>query len=441
MHTTAKKTHTVLFHCFITAGILLFGFTHPSTSVASGNIEKTKSKKENKAPLISQKVYKLLTQAQELTNAKQFQKALNVLGQIKSRKRLNSTEKAQLWNFYAYIYFSLENYPKAIQAYETLLRQPDLQQGLKSGTLYTLSQLYFIQEDYKTALNRIQQWMALAEQPSPESYALLGQAYYKLKRFRQAIPAIRKAIDLRIQSGKKAKESWYLLLRASYYEQKNFSGMEKVVKELITQYPKPKYLKDLMGIYSQQGKSRKQLGLMEVLYEHKQLSKPSHYRNLASLYLIHGIPYKAARVLQDALEKKRIKKNSKTLELLSQAWLQARENKKAIQPLREAAKLTGKGEAWLRLGQAYANTDQWKNAVSALNTALSKRDIKKPGTAQILLGMSYYNMGLLEKAKKAFVKAAQSANNSPQNRKTAKRWAQYLEAEIERKQALSSTLR
>jgi len=417
-------------------GIALGGGLHSETAWSASDKTK-KEEKKNKAPLISQKVYKLLTEAQELVNQKKYDQALVVLEKIKKRRRLNSTEKAQLWNFYAYIYFSREQYRKAIQAYETLLKQPQLQPGMKAGTLYTLSQLYFLEEDYKTALDRILQWMALTETPSPESYALLGQAYYKLKRYKDAVPALRKAITLRKQSGRTVKESWYLLMRASYYELKDYRNMAKVIKELLTLYPKPQYFRDLASVYSQMGKTRKQLALMEVMYEKGLLKKASQLRNLASLYLIHEVPYKAAKVLEKGITEGVLEKNRKNLELLAQAWVQAREDRKAIGPLTEAARLSDTGEAWIRLGQAYVNLDEWDKAIEALQAGLGKKGVKRPGSAWILLGMGYYNLKNLEQAKRAFARAIDAPRSTKQNRKSARQWIKYLDTEIERERTLT----
>lgn len=436
----SKRNHSVsltsMFGSLMLAASLISGVFHAPPTLAAKD-DAQKEQKKNKAPLISQKVYKLLTEAQQRVNAKQYREALAILDKIKARRRLNRTEKAQLWNFYAYIYYSQENYPKAIQAYETLLQQPQLQPGLRTGTLYTLSQLYFLEADYNKALARIQEWMSLTESPSPDAYALLGQAYFKLKRYKQAVPALRKAIQLRRASGRKVKESWYLLIRASYYEMKDYKNMAKVIKELITAYPKPKYFRDLAGVYSQIGDTRKQLGLMEVMYEKGQLKKASQLRNLASLFLIHEVPYKAARVLEQGIENGVLERNEKILKLLSQAWMQAREDRKAIAPLRDAAQLTNDGESWIRLGQAYVNLDEWDKAIPALEKGLKLKGVKKPASAWILLGMGYYNLKQLNKAKQAFSRATQ-AKGSKQNKRSARQWIQYLETEIERERTLAA---
>ena len=56
---------------------------------------------------------------------------------------LNSYEVAQMWNFYAFIYFSQDNYREATRAYENVLQQPELPLGLETTTMFTLTQLYF----------------------------------------------------------------------------------------------------------------------------------------------------------------------------------------------------------------------------------------------------------------------------------------------------------
>ncbi len=397
---------------------------------------KSTAKKKNKAPLIRKKIYDKLTKAQEFVNAKKYEQATAILDKINDGRHLNNTEKAQLWNFYAYIAFSQDHYKEAIAAYNKLLQQPDLQLGVRTSTIYTLSQLYFLTENYPKALEEIQKWIKLSEKPSPDAYALLGQAYYKLNDFKQAIPALKKAIELRKASGKPIKENWYLLLRATYYELKDYKNMLAVLKELVTLFPKAQYLRDMAGVYSQLGDTKNQLGVMEAMYDKGYLTKSSQIRNLASLYLMHGIPYKAARVMEAAIKKGTLKKTEKNLRLLSQSWVQAREDKRAIEPLTEAAKVSSKGENWVSLGQAYVNLDQWPKAIKAIEKGLKLKGVKRPDAAYILLGMGYYNQKEMKKAQAAF-KQALTVSKNRHNKKSARQWIKYLDTEIKRQTALA----
>lgn len=419
--------------CF---SLALMGGGFAEEAAAAGTTKKEKEKKKkNKAPLISKKTYDRLTNAQELVEAKKYNEALAVLKKIEGMRRLNSTEKSQLWNFYAYIYFSQENYPKAITAYKTLLQQPELQPELRGSTLYTLSQLYFVTEDYKKALSTVKEWMAITEDPGPDAYALLGQAYYKLEQYKKAIPPLKKAVALQKAKGKRVKENWYLLLRVNYYELKDYKNMVVILRELVSLFPKKQYLQDLAGAYSQLGDTKKQLGIMEAMYDSGYVTSEPQLKNLASLFIMHGAPYKAAKVLKKGMDEGKVKETEKTLGLLSQSWMQAREDRKAIPPLKKAAALSSNGKLWVRLGQAYANVDQWNEAVKALRTGLQKGGVKRRGAANILLGMSYYNMKMLDKAKTAF--AAASTSGTSKNKKAADQWIKYIDTELERMESLA----
>jgi tetratricopeptide (TPR) repeat protein len=120
--------------------------------------------------------------------------------------------------------------------------------------------------------------------------------------------------------------------------------MIDVVKELIVYYPKDTYVLTLAGIYSELGDTKKQLALTEVLYEKGMLNTSSHITNLGNLYLLHGLPYKAATLLEKEMNENIVESNERNLRLLSQAWYQAREDEKAIPPLERAAGMSEDGE-------------------------------------------------------------------------------------------------
>ena len=439
MYTTKRlskfgRAIAVFMLCFSMAFVSVVSITYTDVAYAA---KKKEEKKKNKAPLIRKKVYDRLVKAQEHMEAQQYAEAVGQLKRIEGMSRLNETEKAQLWNFYAYIYFSQEKYLQAINAYKKLLEQPNLQEALKASTLYTLSQLYFVTEDYNKALSTVKEWMAMTEEPGPDAYALLGQAHYKLKQYKEAIPPLKKAVALQKQRGKKVKENWYLLLRVNYYELKDFKNMAVVMTELVSLYPKPQYLQDLAGAYSQLNNTKKQLGIMEVMYDKGLLTRESQLKNLASLFLMHGVPYKAAKVLDKGIKEGQIEETEKALSLLSQAWMQSREDRKAIPPLKKAAQLSNDGNIWVRLGQAHFNVDQWSEAVEALQTGLQKGGVKRRGSANILLGMAYYNQKRLSKAKSAFANAAKTGDKM--NKKAAAQWIKYIDSELERANALAQS--
>ena len=127
---------------------------------SSGKGEKRKTRK---TPSMSEKVYNKLTEAQEQIEARNYEQGLAALTELANEPKLTNYEKAQLYNYFAYTYFTLERYEDAISSYEKVLAQPDLPEALETNSLYTLAQLYFIIEDYKKAVDIINRWFALTE--------------------------------------------------------------------------------------------------------------------------------------------------------------------------------------------------------------------------------------------------------------------------------------
>ena len=85
--------------------------------------------------------YKELAKAQEAAEEEDYSEAIKVLDKLTKDDDLNSYELSQIYNLYAFIYYSQDRLPQAIQAYEKLLQQPDLPEALETGTVFNLSQL------------------------------------------------------------------------------------------------------------------------------------------------------------------------------------------------------------------------------------------------------------------------------------------------------------
>ena len=401
-----------------------------SGTALAQNKEDEKKTKETVA--MSQQVYEKLTEIQELIEAKDYATAERATVELREQKKLSDYERAQIWNITAYSYYLQERYADAINAYDQVLAQPGLPEALLQSTLKTKAQLMFTQEDYEGALVVIRELISVIPEPSADVLMIEGQALFQLARYDEALVPIRTAIDMYRDQGRTPKENWLLLLRVIYFEQKDYESMIDVVKELIVYYPKDTYVLTLAGIYSELGDTKKQLALTEVLYEKGYLNTASHMVNLANLYLLHGVPYKAAVVLEREMGEEIVDSTERNLRLLSQAWYQAREDEKAIPPLKQAAEMSNDGELYVRLGQANINLEHWAEAAAAIREGLKQGGLKRTDQANIMLGMALFNQKRLEQARRAF-QAAQSDNRS---KRAAQQWIAYVDSEIKRRDLL-----
>ena len=414
-------------------GTLILGAAGNAVAQSSKKDEERKTKE---TVAMSQQVYEKLTEIQELIEAQDYAQAEVQIRELRDKKGLSPYELAQVWNITAYSYYLQERYKDAIDAYDQVLAQPDLPMALQQSTLKTKAQLMFTQEDYEGALVVIRQLMAIIPEPSADVLMIEGQALFQLARYDEALVPIKTAITMYRDQGQKPKENWLLLLRVIYFEQKDYDNMLEVVKELVAYYPKDTYLLVLAGIYSELGDTKKQLALFEALYEKGYLTNTSQVTNLANLYLLHGLPYKAALVLEKEMESELVESNERNLRLLSQAWYTAREDEKAIPPLERAAAMSEDGELYIRLAQSHINLENWSEAAAAARKGVETGGLKRSDQAQIMLGMALFNQKQLEQARRAFQRAGQDNRSA----RTATQWINYVDSEIKRRDLMRQEL-
>ncbi len=404
-------------------------------SSASAQEKKPDQRETRRTPALRNKVYEKLAEAQALAEAKDFSGAAKILdGMISAggKRELNSYELANVYNLYAFIHYSREDYGKALEAYEEVVSQPDIPLAMEINTRFTIAQLYFVQEDWDRGINALLKWFDMTETPNANAYVLLAQGYYQKKDYNKALVNVEKAISMNKAAGKLPKEQWYNLARFLYFEKGNTGKTVDVLEELLTHYPKKQYWVQLSHMYGEQKKEDLQLAAMDTAYAQNMLDKGTELVTMAYLYLNGDIPYQAAQVLDKGLKAGTVEKTSKNYEIQGNAYRQAQEVKKAIPAMEAAASRAETGELYARLGNVYLDGDQNKKAISAISKGLKRGGVKRPDTARLVLGMAYFNDKQYDKARSAF----ESAGRDERSSKYAEQWIKYLDSELDRQKKL-----
>jgi tetratricopeptide (TPR) repeat protein len=384
--------------------------------------------KTRRTPTMREAVYKKLSEAQVAAEEKRLADALELIRDIGKLKNLNSYELAQMHSFNAFIYYSQENYAQAIQSYNQVLAQENLPEALETSTLFTLAQLYMVQENYKSAVDYLNRWFAVATNPNASAYYLLATAYYQLEQYREALSPILRAIELGNANGGTARETWYVLLRGLYFELEDYQKFADVLVTMTQLFPKKEYWIQLSSAYGQLEQETKQLMVLEFVYRQGLFNRSQEYTNLTQLLMQAEIPYRASVVLEEGFAKGIVARDERNLRLLSQAYVMAQEDAKAIVPLEAAAKLSDDGELYYQLASSQLNLDMNKESAASAQLALDKGGLKRPDQVYILLGMSLYNQDRLEQAKTAF----RNAQKDKRSQKMASQWLNFIGKEQER---------
>jgi len=422
--------------------------------------------KYRKARALSSKVAKQMAkvyEALELVNEEgepspDMETVTKILTDLRNQKDdIKSYDRSVMWNAWGFVYYSDAKYLKAIEAYESLMAEPEVTIPLRVGALLTLGQLHLSQENYDKGINYVLQWMDEVETVTAQSWSLLGRAYYSVEDYRKALSSLEKAISLAEEEGYKPKENWYNIMAASIGELKTEIGEKEsylrqleIYEILVNLYPKKQYFLQLGGIYGELGREKDYMITLKAAYAKDLLNREGEYLALAQLLLLNKNPYWAAEVLvsgqnkivtynETVLDDKTgeeikiektgpvIKNNEKNLKLLADSWRMAQEIDNAIPVLEQAAKLSKDGKAYVLLGNLYLAEDKLDKAVDSIKKGLKKGKIDKISQVHLTLGQAYFELQKFEEAKKEFRIAARDKNKKTKT--TANNWIKYTENE------------
>ena len=406
------------------------------SSLAMAQEAKKEERETRRTPALRNKVYEKLAEAQAAAELKDWATARSVLdGMIEAegKRSLNSYELANVYNLYAFINYSNEDYPGALESYRNVIAQPDIPLAMEINTKYTIAQLYFVQEQWKQGVDMLLEWFKVTDTPSATSHVLLSQGYYQLKDYDNALAQVKIAIEMEESKGKLPKEQWYNLARFLYFERNDIDNTVRILEELVKFYPKDQYWIQLSHMYGEQKKESWQLAAMETAYLQDMLTKGPERVTMAYLFLQGEVPYKAANVMNRGLKEELIEATSKNYEIMGNAYRQAQEVAKAIPALEKAAEKAEDGELYARLGNVYLDGDKYDEAIVALEKALKRGGVRRPDNARLALGMAYFNAKKYDKARIAF----REAGKDKRSETYAKQWIRYLNSELDRQAKLA----
>lgn len=403
------------------------------SDVAAQESGAKKKEKTRKTPALRNNIYEKLAEAQTFAEAKDYAAAEEILNEMldatSKKSKLNAYELANVYNTYAFLRYAVEDYKGALNYYQKVIDQrPQIPVALEVGTLFTIAQLHFLQENWQKGIDTLNQWMAVTEIPNTNAYVLLANGYFQLKDYDRSLENIQIAIDREESAGKLPKEQWYNLARFIHFDRDNFAEALEILEILIMYYPKKQYWVQASHLYGEQKDEARQLAILEATYEQNLLDKSQDLVLLSQLYLNAEVPYPAAKTLEKGFKDEIVEDESKNYELAGVAWRQAQEVNKSLPMLEKAAAKSEKGELYARLGSVYLDVDKNKEAVTALSKGLKRGGVKRTDQARLALGMAYFNLGEFNAARKAFREAAKDKRAKA----FAQQWLKYINSEEKR---------
>jgi tetratricopeptide (TPR) repeat protein len=356
------------------------------------------------APTISERTGEQLNEAIEFLNNDDYASARTVLSEIKLDK-LSPYERSRVEQIWSGIEYAQEDYDAARKHLEQAIAAGGFNESEVSQARYQIAQIYMTEEDWVRGAQALEEWFRTAKNPNSAAYYLLAAAYYQQEDLKRALEPAKKAVEL----SPKPQPSWIELLLALYLTREEYDQAIPLLEQLIAMEPDKKtHWMRLSSLYQQQENYSKALAAMQVAYNAGYLSEESEYVRLVDMLRFNEIPYRAARVLDKAIDDGNVKPNAEIYERLADCWIQARDFDEAIPPLERAAGMAGNGELYVRLGQVQVQREEWEAAVAALQDGIDKGGLKDEGQAHILMGIALFNQKKLADARTWFQRATRS---------------------------------
>jgi hypothetical protein len=379
---------------------------------------------------MSESTYKTVSRAIEDMGAERTDAAESGLRSLVDK--VSGYELAIVLQTLGYAQVQQDNMQAALTSFEKALATNALPRQAHEDLLLNTGQMYLVSKQLDKGIETLLNFLKVTCNKTPHQIHLaLASAYAEKESYKQAL----QQVDLALALVEQPQEQWLQLKLALHYQLGDFTSSAETLLELIVMVPdKQDYWRQLSGTLMQIEKEEDALAVLALAERQGYLNSEMDLRNLANLYLMLNIPWKAATLLADGISKGIIEPSLVNYEYLSEAWISAYEWDRAELALIEAASKAEDGKLWKRLAQVRIENDDWAGARQALQQALEK-GVSDTGETYYLLGIAAYNTG----DHAAAITALRTASNSGSYANESRLWLNHLVSE-QRRVASSASL-
>lgn len=384
---------------------------------------------------LSRQVFTRINEVMELRDMEDYDGALEVLNEVRElydRDRLNDREKFVMWQFFANLHQIQERYPQAIEAYVEMLRLPNLTQEQLEQTLFYLGSLYYVEENFREAIDYFTQYNDIALEPNDDVYFRIGTAHYQLEEYAESIPFILRNMEILRSKNEAISKNTYDLLRALYFNVEDYDSAYQVLRESVVLYNESDDWVLLPAVLGQIEQFQEQARSYYVVNTLGYLDTDTQLINLAAQLYNNDYSYGCAKIIEMGMAEGIIPEDESNLAFLSTCYQIAREDEKAAAPLARAAAMSDDGEHYARLGRIYATMEEYEQCVESFDNAFDKGGLDRPDQAYLSVARCYMELNRYDEG----IEAARAARRDERSEDTADTWITVLSREKERYEAL-----
>ena len=383
--------------------------------------------REVTAKALDEATYKQLSDAYEDIGADKYAEAKQALDKLEDRAQEGSYAQAIILQALGHTVAAQENYDESITYFQKSIELNALPDAQHYQMLFAVAQILMSRERFEEGLETLNEWLCVTppEDITADAYRLKASGNIELERYRLALEAIDKAIQLE----EEPKKNLYQIKLGIYFELEELSNAAETLVSMITFWPdEESSWKQLSSIYLNLKQENRALSVLEIAHQKGFVDTQAEILQLSSLYQVQDIPYNAADILEKGIIEGKVEANKKYWEQTANAWYQARELDKSLAAYDKAGQFSNDGKIDLRRGFILIDRQDWNSAKAALVRAIEKGGLSdnETGNAYLLIGMSEMSLERFQAATNAF----NSARRFDRSRGAANQWLEQVRQKL-----------
>jgi tetratricopeptide (TPR) repeat protein len=317
----------------------------------------------------SAKAGEKVSEAQEMLQGNP-QGAINVLNTLlNSGTTLNPYEKSIIYQMLGQAYNDVGNPSQSQASFQRALDSGGLLPNEANNIKVVIAQLMIVNGQYVEGATALERFMRESGQEKPNHVELLVQAWVEAERYERALPWAEKWFR-----NANPKERKHFDLLNFLYNNLNMPGKQAdIVKQMIQKWPEDNTLwNSWASMLGNGGREQDAFEVNKMLYLGGALTTESDIKKVIQYYSFYEMPYQAAQILDREMKSGRVARTPDNLEELSKYYRTAREYKKAIPILEEAAKMSSSAKLYAALGEALYNEGECDQAQDSFEKAIAR---------------------------------------------------------------------
>lgn len=311
-----------------------------------------------------------VNEALQFLNEDNPRAALPILtGLLSSGKPLNPFEKSTIYQMMGQAYYNTDNVAGALKAFQDAIAAGGMLPNEVASIKVSIAQLMIGNGQFREGAESLEKFLRQGGQEKPEYVDLLVQAWLGAEDYPRALPWAEKWFNR--ASPKERKH--FDLLNFLYNNLQMTSKQADIVKQMIQKWPEDRMLWDnWASMLGNGGREQDAFEVNKMLYLGGALKDEADIKKVIQYYSYYDMPYQAGQILEREMRSGRVQRNPQNLEELSTYYRTAREYRKAIPVLEEAAVSSNSAKLYAALGEAYYNEGDCNKAEDSFKKAISR---------------------------------------------------------------------